>query len=161
MTENLGRTIEQQIEGLGPRSILAVGTRAGELAHGYQQAHENIRVSGASTEAILTQSEAVERYDLALVADGLESLPGRAAGVLIARLRDLLAPATLLILRMDESSLGHRDMLGYGFDLMGRFTEDDVRVHVYRFAIDSYKLTPDWLNPRYWANPDRWNKERW
>lgn len=31
----------------------------------------------------------------------------------------------------------------------------------FEFNIADYKRTPDWLNSRYWANPQRWNKERW
>jgi len=29
------------------------------------------------------------------------------------------------------------------------------------FDIRQYKETPDWLNPRNWAHPERWNKFRW
>jgi len=31
----------------------------------------------------------------------------------------------------------------------------------YCFDIDHYKTTPDWLNPRHWANPELWDKYRW
>lgn len=29
------------------------------------------------------------------------------------------------------------------------------------YDIASYKAVPDWLNPRHWAHPERWNKARW
>lgn len=29
------------------------------------------------------------------------------------------------------------------------------------FDIRQYKETPDWLNARNWAHPERWNKDRW
>ncbi|MES1925471.1 hypothetical protein T31B1_09108 [Salinisphaera sp. T31B1] len=32
---------------------------------------------------------------------------------------------------------------------------------LYRYDIHDYKTTPDWLNKRYWANPERWDQERW
>lgn len=32
---------------------------------------------------------------------------------------------------------------------------------LYLFDIESYKDTPDWLNPRNWANPELWDKYRW
>ena len=32
---------------------------------------------------------------------------------------------------------------------------------VYQFDIHDYKQTPDWLNPRNWANPELWDKYRW
>lgn len=31
----------------------------------------------------------------------------------------------------------------------------------YAFNIRDYKPTPDWLNPRAWANPELWDKYRW
>jgi hypothetical protein len=32
---------------------------------------------------------------------------------------------------------------------------------VYLFDIHDYKQTPDWLNSRNWANPERWDRYRW
>ncbi|WP_290652932.1 DUF6231 family protein [Aquisalimonas sp.] len=32
---------------------------------------------------------------------------------------------------------------------------------LYGFDVGTYKTTPDWLNPRYWANPELWGKYRW
>jgi len=28
---------------------------------------------------------------------------------------------------------------------------------IYYFSLQSYKTQPDWLNSRFWANPERWN----
>ncbi len=30
-----------------------------------------------------------------------------------------------------------------------------------KYDIADYKSVPDWLNPRHWAHPERWNKARW
>lgn len=32
---------------------------------------------------------------------------------------------------------------------------------LYCYDIHNYKTTPDWLNKRHWANPQRWDQERW
>ena len=32
---------------------------------------------------------------------------------------------------------------------------------VWLFNILDYKQVPDWLNAKYWANPENWNKYRW
>ena len=29
-----------------------------------------------------------------------------------------------------------------------------LRIHYY--DLDTYKTVPDWLNARFWANPERW-----
>ena len=39
-----------------------------------------------------------------------------------------------------------------------RVNADDA---LYLFDIETYKDTPDWLNPRNWANPELWDKYRW
>ncbi|WP_407275015.1 DUF6231 family protein [Halothiobacillus sp. DCM-1] len=29
------------------------------------------------------------------------------------------------------------------------------------YSIRDYKTVPDWLNPRHWAHPERWDQSRW
>ena len=41
------------------------------------------------------------------------------------------------------------------------FTRQAAGEPVYLFDIETYKHTPDWLNARNWANPERWEKYRW
>ena len=31
----------------------------------------------------------------------------------------------------------------------------------WQFNILTYKQVPDWLNARFWANPENWTKFRW
>ncbi len=33
--------------------------------------------------------------------------------------------------------------------------------HLYYFDIFNYKDVPDWLNSRFWSNPEMWDKARW
>ena len=41
-----------------------------------------------------------------------------------------------------------------GFTLSLADTAANVRV--YHYDLDTYKTVPDWLNARFWANPERW-----
>lgn len=43
-----------------------------------------------------------------------------------------------------------------GFSLKKTATDWAMLYH-----IGEYKPVPDWLNPRHWAHPERWNKSRW
>lgn len=45
---------------------------------------------------------------------------------------------------------------GLGFNLVQQADEWAMC-----YDIASYKTVPDWLNPRHWAHPERWNKTRW
>jgi hypothetical protein len=38
-------------------------------------------------------------------------------------------------------------------------TEDGLQVFTY--AIENYQPKRDWLNSRYWANPEMYDKYRW
>jgi hypothetical protein len=49
------------------------------------------------------------------------------------------------------------DFLGLGFKL--HFQDDDNQIFFY--AIESYQIKKDWLNARFWANPENFDKYRW
>jgi hypothetical protein len=75
---------------------------------------------------------------------------------LLAALRD--RANRRIVVHVGEARIGgsvdqHMVSLGYR-----RLDPDDG---VYLFDIESYKDTPDWLNPRNWANPELWDKYRW
>jgi len=36
-------------------------------------------------------------------------------------------------------------------------TDMQALQQIYFFSLQSYKTQPDWLNSRFWANPERWN----
>lgn len=41
------------------------------------------------------------------------------------------------------------------------FESADGLREAWSYDIRTYKAVPDWLNPRFWANPDNWGKFRW
>lgn len=98
-------------------------------------------------------------YDLAIVAQTLERLPREDAGMLLSRLRDLHSKRFLALVRLDgDSGWSNTDLIAYGMKRCARFPGGYA---LFRFNIHDYKDTPDWLNARYWAHPERWGKERW
>lgn len=98
-------------------------------------------------------------YDLAVVTGTLERLPRKDAGTLLSRLRDLHSKRFLVLLRLGgEDGWSNTDLIAYGMKRCGSFPDDYA---LYRFNIYDYKDTPDWLNAKYWAHPERWGKERW
>lgn len=97
-----------------------------------------------------------QAFELGIVADLLESRPARAAAQGLGRLRDIYTHRFWLIVS-PTAAWTNADLIGYGLKRAGRF--GDWRL--YRFNIHDYKDVPDWLNSRYWANPERWGKARW
>ncbi len=80
---------------------------------------------------------------------------------LLARIRDLHAERVLHIDRTAGWSLASSLALGFS-QLSGddNFIAEDG-FSVFGFDIRTYKSIPNWLNSRYWANPELWGKHRW
>lgn len=96
------------------------------------------------------------RFELALVLEFVETLPAGAARVVLARLRDLNAERTLVLTR-DDADLTQADYIALGYRLHA--AQDGDRL--YGFDLYDYKDRPEWLNPKYWAHPELWDKYRW
>ncbi len=74
---------------------------------------------------------------------------------LLAVVRDLHSDRVLHIENSTDWKLANSLALGfYQLDTIENF-------NVYGFDIQTYKLTPSWLNSRHWANPELWDKHRW
>jgi len=71
----------------------------------------------------------------------------------ITHLRDLMARRVLVIAYGDQSDV----MRALGFTLVEKIDAWEL----WQFNILEYKQVPDWLNSRYWANPENWDKYRW
>ncbi|WP_350557625.1 DUF6231 family protein [Psychrobacter sp. CAL346-MNA-CIBAN-0220] len=92
---------------------------------------------------------------------------------LLMRYRDLYAAHLLVAL---DSAI---DLRAYGFtpfDILNNegSTRDDHTaeylppsstpinsIRLWQFNLYDYKKLPNWLNSKYWANPENWGKERW
>ena len=72
----------------------------------------------------------------------------------ITRLRDLLARRVLVLASPEFGATLH----ALGFSQIEQLSQNLV---IWQFNILSYKQVPDWLNSKYWANPENWNKYRW
>ena len=44
---------------------------------------------------------------------------------------------------------------------VARLEADGAQWHAWSYDIRTYKSVPDWLNPKFWANPENWDKYRW
>lgn len=74
----------------------------------------------------------------------------------LTRCRDLWASHTLVVLPSELS------LHAYGFSILKDTPLDtQAAVRVWQFNLYDYKQLPDWLNAKYWANPENWDKYRW
>ena len=106
--------------------------------------------------------DALPHVELAVV-DAAAAFANEAAAVqLVSRLRDVCASRVLVIgAAQSGATLGRQQLIGLGFRRWETTGEGDSRRRWYEFSLADYKVTPDWLNPRHWANPALWDRYRW
>lgn len=111
---------------------------------------------------IVQQLGSLERFDLGIVANTLEQLDKKTAGRVLAMLRDLYTSRFVALLPIGnnwENQQSHwemADLLSYGMTLMAHYRVAGKTLHLYHYAIESYKTRPDWFNSQHWAHPERW-----
>ena len=75
------------------------------------------------------------------------------------RLRDLFAEQSLLLTYMPSSELNFASL---GYIPLTIETPDELPDLIsWQFNLYDYKQRPDWLNAKYWANPENFDKYRW
>lgn len=74
----------------------------------------------------------------------------------LAYWRDLGTHQLLVITDADDAAM-RRELLSLALSPIA----DAGTAMIWGHHIANYKRTPDWLNPRFWANPERWDVERW
>ena len=108
-----------------------------------------------------------EQFDFILIQNLIENLPFKTGEHVIAEIRDLHAREMLLILPVGtnwEDNRSHwqpADLTGLGMQQVAEFDHENKSLHAYYYALTSYKKLPDWLNSKYWANPELFDKYRW
>lgn len=83
----------------------------------------------------------------------------RDARQLIAVMRDLLARQLLVF--VPENLLDSTTLISLGLSRQARYELEGKSWQAWTYDIRTYKSVPDWLNPKFWANPENWNKYRW
>lgn len=158
--------LERLIREISPRRVLLMGPAGEALLADYVQRHPDCQVETMAPEE-LPEDFGDERFDLAFVSHTLERLDKRQGEELVARLRDLLCRRLLLLVPIGPGWPGHRsvweetDLLGLGLMHLGGYRYKGRPVHLYGYDIATYKTTPDWLNNRFWANPELFDKHWW
>jgi hypothetical protein len=83
----------------------------------------------------------------------------------LSRLRDVLAPQYCVCLSLasdhNHSDWHLTDLFSFALKKVGEYPNKEGSVTLFKYNIDDYKSTPDWLNPDNWANPNMWEKYRW
>lgn len=101
-----------------------------------------------------------KRDDLAIVmlkATDLASLNDAQKSQILVKLRDLMAKRIVVMSTQQDEKL----LRALGFSQVMHDLQAQQDAILWQFNILTYKHVPDWLNAKYWANPQHWDQYRW
>lgn len=163
------RQLARRVDRYAPTSLLAIGPGAADWLAPYCDAHPDCALThldAAGTlggDAFLDALASHGRFDFALVHGVLERLDREEGAHLIARLRDVNARRFSVVVNSTHAGCRWQrsDLIAMGLEHWSSEMREGASMEVYGFDVGTYKVTPDWLNPRHWAHPEHWGKYRW
>ncbi len=165
MTESLSsRTPQQAIAALlaryTPTRLLLIGASELPAVVAYQAAHPDCQIAHAAAGALPAEL-AAQRFDLALVVDCLEHLPKRTGLELLGGIRTLKPSRLAVLVDPQASDWQDVDFFSLALQASERFQRGEQTLRLFTYDILDYKQVPDWLNAKFWANPEMFGKYWW
>ncbi|MEZ1318572.1 DUF6231 family protein [Pseudomonas fluorescens] len=158
------RTPQQALAALldryAPPRLLLIGASEFPALEAFRLAHPDTCVDHAAP-GPLPSELAARRFDLALVLDCLEHLPKREGLNLLGGIRNLNASRLAVLADVPASGWQETDFFSLALQASERFQRDDQVLTLFTYDLLDYKQVPDWLNSRFWANPENFGKYWW
>ena len=158
------RTPQQALAALldryAPARLLLIGASEFPALNAFKEAHPDTVVAHTAPGALPAEL-AAQRFDLALVVDCLEHLPKRDGLNLLGGIRNLTASRIAVLADLSASGWQETDFYSLALQASERFQRDDQVLTLFTYDLLDYKQVPDWLNSRFWANPENFGKYWW
>ena len=143
-----------------PKRLLLLGASQFPALDAFKEAHPDTQVFVA-TPGPLPAELAALRFDLALVVDCLEHLSKPQGLTLLGGIRNLNASRIAVLADLPASGWQETDFYSLALQASERFQRDDQVLTLFTYDLLDYKQVPDWLNSRFWANPENFGKYWW
>lgn len=143
-----------------PKRLLLLGASQFPALEAFQAAHPETQVSVAPP-GPLTPELAAQRFDLALVVDCLEHLSKPQGLTLLGGIRNLNASKIAVLVDLGACDWKDTDFFSLALQAGERFQRDEQVLTLFTYDLLDYKQVPDWLNARFWANPENFGKYWW
>ncbi len=158
--------VDRVLAQLQPQRLLCLGGPCRSLLDDYLRNQPGCQLELLAGDVSRGEWERLGRFDLIVVIDTLEQLDKAAAEQLLARLRDLHGGRMLTVVALGAhpqhaSHWEANELLAFGMKSLGTVRETTGEYQIYLFDLFDYKTVPDWFNPRFWAHPERWDKDAW
>lgn len=154
------RALAALLERHAPARLLHLGGSDMPAVQAFMHAHPDSELTRAPA-APLSAELASRRYDLALIADCLEQLPKRDGLQLLGGIRNLNASRIAVLVDLDASDWLATDFYALALQIAARFKRDKQTLTLFTYDMFDYKQVPDWLNAKFWANPQMFGKYWW
>jgi len=138
------------------KSVLLAGDTAINSCKDLQDTRSHVLTTPFS----LAQLNDQARIDLAIISDLIESVPKLEAIQWLSMVRNRHVQHLVLIINSEAANQQDwqiADYLALGFQQHGSEGDYDL----FSYNIESYRPKRDWLNNRFWANPENYDKYRW
>ncbi|WP_137886726.1 DUF6231 family protein [Pseudomonas sp. 2FE] len=165
MTDSFSsRTPQQALAALldryAPNRLLLVGASGLPALEAFQDAHPESQLAHAAA-GPLPADLAAQRFDLALIADCLEHLPKRTGLELLGGIRNLNASRLAVLVDLNACGWQDTDFFALALQASERFQREEQTLTLFTYDLREYKQVPDWLNAKFWANPQNFGKYWW
>jgi DNA-binding transcriptional LysR family regulator len=158
------RTPQQALAALldryAPKRLLLIGAQEFPALQAFQDAHPETELARAAP-GTLPADLAAQRFDLALVVDCLEHIPKRSGLELLGGIRNLNASRIAVLADLQACKWQETDFFSLALQASERFARDEQVLTLFTYDLHEYKQVPDWLNARFWANPENFGKYWW
>ncbi|MBK3867013.1 hypothetical protein GFL09_04800 [Pseudomonas stutzeri] len=154
------QALAAMLELYAPLQLLHVGHSDQPALTAYAECHSKCQLDRAEA-GPLPEKLAMQRYDLALFVDCLEHLTKRAGLELIGSVRNLNASRMAVLVDLDACDWQTTDFYALALQVSARFERDGQTLTLFTYDLLQYKQVPDWLNARFWANPEMFGKYWW
>ncbi|HEC59982.1 MAG TPA: hypothetical protein ENI24_10490 [Methylophaga sp.] len=139
-----------------PQSLLLAGDIAIHSCNEWHDAKPYVLKTPFSIQQLVD----LPTIDLAIISEITETLPKTQAMQWLGLMRNAHAQHIIVISEITgamQQGWQLADYLALGMKRMA-IVEN---YHLYSYNIETYQLKRDWLNSRFWANPDNFDKYRW
>lgn len=158
------RTPQQALAALldryAPQRLLLIGASDFPALEAFKLAHPGACVAQVAP-GPLPPELAAQRFDLALALDCLEHLPKRDGLNLLGGIRNLNASRIAVLADLKACGWQETDFFSLALQASERFQRDEQVLTLFTYDLLDYKQVPDWLNSRFWANPENFGKYWW
>lgn len=162
--------IETLINTAQPSRILLIGDCDVDFLSEYQQQkqliHQNCEISTIRCDDIDQLWKTQGAFDVAIAINLFEHLEKLKGMQVLSRLRDVLSPQYCIALPTSQTTSKTAwhltDLFSFALSkVAGYKQENQNEIGLFKYNINDYKKTPDWLNSDNWANPQMWGKYWW